>query len=87
MGQLWTRPYDVGVGTRTYDLWYDATSVGTDLVVECWRSHGPRAVDPTFDPQPGDRVFVGDDEEYPVAARVIRRDGDQLLVQVELPSA
>ena len=33
-----------------YDLWYDATSVGADLVVETWISHGPRASDESFDP-------------------------------------
>ena len=27
-----------------YDLWYDATTVGADLVVETWISHSPRGV-------------------------------------------
>ena len=67
-----------------YDLWYDATSVGADLVVETWISHGPRASDPTFDPQPGDWVLVGDDEEPPYRARVTRRDGNHVWTQVEL---
>lgn len=70
-----------------YDLWYDATTVGADLVVECWISHGPRADDPTFDPRPGDGVSVGDDEEAPFRARVVRRDGDRVAVQVELADA
>lgn len=74
----------VSVGSSTYDLWYDATSVGADLVVECWISHGPRAEDATFDPQPDDYVAVGDDEEAPLRARVIRRDGDRIAVQVQL---
>jgi len=76
----------VSVGSSTYDLWYDATSVGADLVVGCWISHGPRANDLTFDPQPGDEVLLGDDEEAPLRGRVIRRTGDRVEVQVQLPS-
>jgi hypothetical protein len=72
----------VGGAARTYDLWYDATSVGPDLVVECWISHGPRADDSTFDPQPGDHLTVGDDEEPPLRARVVRRQSDRVAVQV-----
>lgn len=67
-----------------YDLWYDATSVGADLVVETWISHGPRASDPTFDPQPGDLVLVGDNEEPLLRARVTRRNDNHVWVQVEL---
>jgi hypothetical protein len=70
--------------TAAYDLWYDATTVGADLVVECWISHGPRADDPTFDPAPGDQVTVGDDEEAPLRGRVVRREGDRVSVQVQL---
>jgi hypothetical protein len=72
------------VGTAAYDLWYDATSVGADLVVECWISHGPRAADATFDPRPGDRVTVGDDEEAPLRGQVLLRDGDRVTVRVDL---
>jgi hypothetical protein len=72
------------VSANAYDLWYDATSVGADLVVECWISHGPRAADATFDPQPGDEVTVGDGEEAPLSGRVIRRDGDRVSVQVRV---
>jgi hypothetical protein len=64
--------------TTGYDLWYDATSVGADLVVETWISHGPRASDTTFDPRPGDWLLVGDDEEPPCRARVIRRNGNRV---------
>ena len=70
--------------TSRYDLWYDATSVGADLVVETWISHGPRADDPTFDPRPGDWLLVGDDDEPPCRARVIRRDGNRVWTQLEL---
>ncbi len=66
-----------------YDLWYDATSVGADLVVETWISHGPRASDPLFDPQPGDSVTVGDDDEPPCRARVTRRNANHVWVQIE----
>lgn len=77
----------LSVGASTYDLWYDATTVGADLVVECWISHGPRATDGTFDPQPGDQVWVGDDEEPPLLGRVVRRDADRVAVQVEVADA
>jgi hypothetical protein len=70
--------------TTDYDLWYDATSVGADLVVETWISHGPRASDATFDPRPGDWLLVGDDEEPPCRARVIRRDGNRVWTQLDL---
>ena len=66
------------------DLRYDANGVGADLVVETWISHGPRASDATFDPQPGDWLVVGDDEEPPVRSRVVRRDGNRVWVQLDL---
>lgn len=77
----------VSVGSSPYDLWYDATSVGPDLVVECWSSHGPRADDTDFDPQPGDYLMVGDDEEPPLRARVVRRSGERVSVQIEMADA
>ena len=67
-----------------YDLWYDANSVGADLVVETWISHSPRASDSTFDPQPGDWVTVGDDEEPSIRGRITRRDANRVWVQLEL---
>lgn len=74
------------VDPPAYDLWYDANAVGADLVVETWVSHGPRADDPDFDPQPGDWVQLGDDDEPPQHARVIRRDGNRVWVQIALPA-
>ncbi|HUP68222.1 MAG TPA: hypothetical protein VM142_00230 [Acidimicrobiales bacterium] len=68
-----------------YDLTYDPNEVGPDLIVECWIPRGPRSVDPVFNPTPGDRVTIGDDEEAPLPARVVRRDGDRVWVQVLLP--
>ncbi len=68
----------------TYDLRYDANGVGADLVVETWISHSPRANDAAFDPQPGDWLAVGDDEEPPVHSRVVRRDGNRVWVQLDL---
>jgi hypothetical protein len=65
-----------------YDLWFDATTVDSDLLVTCWISHGPRAGDPWFDPQPRDMVLVGDDEEERQPARVVSRDGDYVMVQL-----
>ena len=41
-----------------FDLEYDPNEVGGDMVVECWISHGPRAGDAAFDPQPGKWVWI-----------------------------
>ncbi|MEU4241221.1 hypothetical protein [Actinoplanes sp. NPDC026619] len=68
-----------------YDLRYDPNEIGGDLVVECWISHGPRAHDGTFNPRVGDQVTLGDDEEAPIQARVIRRDGNRVWAQVPFP--
>jgi hypothetical protein len=73
------------VDEEGYDLRYDPNEVGGDLVVECWISHSPRADDPNFDPQPADEVTLGDDEELPLRGRVVRRDGNQVWVQIRLP--
>ncbi len=70
---------------ETFDLEYDPNEVGGDMVVECWISHGPRAADATFDPQPGDGVIIGDGEEPVRQARVVRRDGNRVWVQMNLP--
>ncbi len=72
------------MGETSYDLWFDPNNVGGDLVVECWISHGPRSEDMAFDPAPGDWVRVGDDEEPPLDARVVRREGDRVWTQVHL---
>lgn len=68
-----------------YDLRYDPTEVGADMVVECWITQGPRATDATFDPAVGDVVLVGDDELPSRQARVVRRAGNRVWVQVPLP--
>lgn len=47
-------------------------------------SHGPRAEDPSFDPQLGDWLTIGDDEEPPLRARVVRRDTNLVWVQLDL---
>jgi hypothetical protein len=73
------------VSPDRYDLQYDPNEVGPDLVVECWISHGPRAHDHEFDPQPADIVTVGDDEEPPLPGRIVRRDGNRVWVQLQLP--
>jgi len=54
------------------------------MVAECWISHGPRAGDADFDPAPGDWLTVGDGDEAPLRARVIKRQGDRVSVQTEL---
>lgn len=68
------------------DLYFDPNEVDGALVVECWISHGPRADDPTFDPQPGDALTVSDDEQPAEPARVVRRDGNKVWVQILLPA-
>ena len=73
--------------TALYDQWFDANSVAGDMVAECWISHGPRADDADFDPAPGDWLTVGDGDETPLRARVIKRQGDRLSVQIELSSS
>ena len=74
----------VAVESHPYDLTFDPNDVGPDLVVECWISQGPRAHDPAFDPHPGDEVTVGDDEGPTLRARVTRREGNRVWVQVRL---
>jgi hypothetical protein len=71
----------------TFDLEYDPNEVGGDMVVECWISQGPRAADGAFDPQPGDWLTVGDHEEAPRQARVVRREANRVWVQLNLPGA
>ena len=71
------------VNAVSYDLWYDATTVDAELGVETSISHGPRAADASFDPQPGDWVAVGEDEP-PLRAQVVRRSGNRVWVQLDL---
>ncbi len=66
------------------DLVFDPNDVGPDCVVECWISQGPRAADPTFDPQPGDRLTVIDEDAETLNGRVVTRDGNRVWVQVEI---
>lgn len=72
------------VSDSTYDLWFDANAVDGEMVVDCWISHGPRAVDERFDPRPGDLLTIGDGEEPPIPGRVLARDGDRVTVRVDL---
>ncbi len=77
----------VDVSSTKYDLWFDPNDVGGDLVVECWISHGPRKDDPGFDPQPSDWLLASDDEEAPISARVTRREGNRVWLQLFLPDS
>jgi hypothetical protein len=81
-----TRYADLLIEAAPFDFLYDPNEVGRGQVVECWISQGPRAVDPSFDPQPGDWVLAGDEEETPVTAQVLRRDDDLVSLQLQLPS-
>ena len=69
---------------RALDLEYDPNEVDGDMVVECWISQGPRADDAAFDPRPGDWLLVGDDEEAPRQARVVRREANRVWMQLNL---
>jgi hypothetical protein len=68
-----------------YDLRYDPTEVGADMVVECWITQGPRSSDTSFDPVVGDVILAGDNELSPRQARVVKRKGDRVWVQLQLP--
>lgn len=72
--------------SKSPDLSYDPNEIGPDCVVECWISHGPRADDPTLDPQPGEIVSLIDDDDEPLRGRVFRREGNIVSVQVILPA-
>jgi hypothetical protein len=67
------------------DLTFDPNEVGADCVVECWISQGPRANDASFDPLPGERVTLVDDDGESARGRVTSRDGNRVWVQVEIP--
>jgi hypothetical protein len=45
----------------------------------------PRATDASFDPQPGDRVTLVDDDSETQMGRVTRRDGNRVWVQLDQP--
>ena len=46
---------------------------------------GPRADDSSFDPRPGDRVTLVDEDRETLQGRVTSRDGNHVWVQVEIP--
>lgn len=69
----------------SFDLRYDPNSVGADLVVETWISHGPRATNGSFDPEVGESVVAGDDEEPDINAVVVQRDGNRVWIRLSLP--
>ena len=67
------------------DLLFDPDSVGADMLAACRISDGPRHDDPHFDPLPGDTVLVDDGDGDPLAAVVLRRFGDEVLVRILEP--
>jgi hypothetical protein len=82
MRERWTGP------RHAFSTFWSTTR--TRLGETSWSSAGssqvPRSTDGTFDPQAGDWVTVGDDEEAPLRARVTRREGNRAWVQVKLSS-
>ena len=67
------------------DLIYDPNDVGADLTVACLISQGPRHHDAGFDPRPGDRLLVTDDDNEDLEAQVAQREGDIVWLQLTLP--
>jgi hypothetical protein len=53
------------------------------LVTDTFIRLGPRAEDASFDPQPGDVLLAGDDDEPPVPAAVVRRDHDRVWIRLD----
>jgi len=66
------------------DLIYDPNDVGPDLVVACLVSQSPRAEDPSFDPRPGDILTATDVDGEDLRARLVRRDGNLIWVQLDI---
>lgn len=66
------------------DLFYDPNDIGSDCVVRCRISNGPRNDDASFDPAIGDRVTLVDDDGEVLTGRVTARDHDRVWVQVDL---
>jgi hypothetical protein len=73
------------VGMIAADLIYDPNEVGADLVAVCLLSQSPRADDPAFDPNPGDVLTATDVDGEDLRARVVRRDGNLVWVQLDIP--
>lgn len=67
------------------DLIYDPNEVGADLVAACLVSQSPRAYDPSFDPKPGDVLVATDVDDEIVRARVVRRVGNLIWIQLDIP--
>ena len=68
------------------DLWLDTERVTEEFVASCKISAGPRAMDGSFDPQPGELVVLDDAQQMPIDGLVIDRQGDDVTVQIlEVP--
>ena len=86
-GQYWELTLEASVEQtrkaedKSYDLTFDVNDVGIDCVVECWISQSPRANDPSFSPEPGDWLTIGDDEGDQLRGQVIRREDNRVWVQ------
>lgn len=72
------------MGEVDVDLIYDPNDIGSDCVVRCLLSDGPRGGDLSFDPVIGDRLVLVDDDDELLIGRVTARDGDRIWVQVDL---
>ncbi len=72
------------MATADADLIYDPNDIGSDCVVRCRISNGPRNDDVSFDPVIGDRVTLVDDDGEVLHGRVTARDNDRVWVQTDL---
>ena len=67
------------------NLVFDPNDVGPDCGVDCWIAQGPRANDGSFDPGPGARVTVIDQDGEIVTGRAVGYEDNRVWVQVHLP--
>ena len=74
----------MSVMTEGADLIYDPNDIGSDCVVRCLISDGPRGSDTSFQPAIGDSVVLIDDDGEVLNGRVTAREGDRIWVQVDL---
>ncbi|MFN7148945.1 MAG: hypothetical protein ACK4V6_05635 [Microthrixaceae bacterium] len=68
------------------DLIYDPNDIGSDCVVRCRISNGPRDDDASFNPTIGDHVTLIDDDGEVLRGRVTARDADRVWVQTDIQS-
>jgi hypothetical protein len=72
------------------DLIFDPAAFTIDGLVVCSLARSPRSADRDFEPRPRDIVRIDDGDGDPVWGVVVRRNADEVLVEViepEVPPA